>query len=95
MTFEIDSMRNPIDYIKPGTATFKFTDGAGGEVDDGTFDDWDEGKDLYSSSYIPTFFVTPEDTTAGSTPVTYNMVIKPFSKVAKGAIIIVDIPPEL
>ena len=95
MTIEVDSMRNPIDYVDPGETIFKFTDGSGGEIDDGSFDSWDDGDDLYSASYIPTFFVTPQDKTAGASPVTYDFVVRPFSKVAKGAIIVVDIPPEL
>jgi hypothetical protein len=39
--------------------------------------------------------VTPKDKTAGATPVTYTFTMVPFSKVAKGAIIVVDIPAEL
>ena len=52
-------MRNPVDYIDPGITIFKLTDGRGGEVDEGTFDSWDKKDDLYSASFIQTFFVTP------------------------------------
>ena len=100
IVIEVNSVRNPLDYTTPTETIFKVTDGNEtdgneGEVADGTYDDWSNGRDLFTYSFIKTFFVTPYDTTAGANPVTYKMTIVPFTKVAAEAIIVIDIPPEL
>ena len=95
ISFSVDSIRNPVDYITPGLATFKITTSSGGEVDDGEFDDFDDGTDLYENSYITSFAVSAGDYTAGRTPVTYKFTIVPYTKVAMGAIIVIDVPTEL
>ena len=100
ITITVNSIRNPLDYTTPTETIFKVTDGNEtdgneGEVADGSYDDWSNGRDLFTYSYIKTFFVTPYDKTAGKSPVTYKMTIVPFTKVAAEAIIVIDLPPEL
>jgi hypothetical protein len=52
IVFSIDSIRNPVDFITPGLTIFKITSAAGGEIDDGTFDSFEEGTDMYIGSFI-------------------------------------------
>jgi hypothetical protein len=91
----VDSIRNPADYLTPGAAFFKITTSNGGDVDRGEFNDWNDGRSMYKSSYIKTFSVKAGSYIAGRTPVTYYFTIVPFTKVAMDAIIVVDIPKEL
>jgi len=95
ISFSVDSIRNPIDYITPGKATFKISSTSGGDIDDGEYDKFDDGTDLFSSSYITAFTVKAGSYVAGRTPVTYTFTIVPYTKVATGAIIIIDVPKEL
>jgi hypothetical protein len=95
ISFSIDSIKNPVDFITPGLTTFKITSSEGGEIDDGEFDSWEDGTDLYIGSYISSFTVSAGSYVAGRTPVTYQFTIVPYTKVAAGAIIIIDVPTEL
>jgi hypothetical protein len=53
IVMEIDSIRNPVDYITPGLTIFNITDGKNfGEVDYGEFNAWESGRDLFTYSYI-------------------------------------------
>jgi hypothetical protein len=50
---------------------------------------------MYIGSFIESFTVTAESYISGRYPVTYQFKIVPYTMVAKGAIIIIDIPTEL
>jgi hypothetical protein len=91
----IDSIRNPGDYVTPGTVFFTVETASGGDVDSGSYTGWDTGEELYSSSFIEDFEVSADDTTAGAEPVTYAFTLTPYTRVAQGTTLIVDIPEDL
>jgi hypothetical protein len=66
--------------------------GNGGPIDSGKYT---MPLNLYNASSVDSFAVTPSDTTAGAEPVTYSFTVKPRSKVAKGAYLVVQLPPEI
>lgn len=91
----IDSIRNPGDYTTPGTVYFTVETSTGGDVDSGSYTGWDDGSELYTSSFIQTFTVTADDTTAGAEPVTYAFSLTPYTRVAQGTVMYVDLPEDL
>jgi hypothetical protein len=95
ITFSVDSIRNPVDYVTPGLTLFKITSSDGGEIDDGEFNKYSDGTDLYEHSFIKTFTVKAGNYIAGRNPVTYTFTIVPHTKVALGATIVIDVPTEL
>ena len=95
ITFSVDSIRNPADYITPGLTLFKISTADGGDVDEGDWNSWQDGEDMFTYSYITDFKVKAESYVAGDTPVTYKFTVTPYTKVAKGAILVLEIPPEL
>lgn len=91
----IDSIRNPGSYVTPGTVYFTIKTSDGGDVDSGSFSGWDSGESLYSYSFIQTFTATADDTTAGYEPVTYSFSLTPYTRVAQGSYMILEIPDLL
>jgi hypothetical protein len=91
----IDSIRNPGSYVTPGTVYFSIETSDGGDVDSGSFSGWDSGESMYSYSFIKTFSVTADDTTAGLEPVTYSFSLTPYTRVAQGTYLIIEIPDLL
>lgn len=50
---------------------------------------------MYTNSFIESFSVTADDATAGAEPVTYAFSLTPYTRVAQGATLIVEIPEGL
>jgi|TARA_B110001450_G_C17340528_1_gene367286 hypothetical protein len=91
----IDSIRNPGDFITPGTVYFTIKTSTGGDVDSGSFNSWESASRMYTNSFITSFGVSADDTTAGAEPVTYAFSLTPYTRVTQGAYLIIDIPNDL
>lgn len=57
ITVEMDSIRNPEDYITPGNTKFIIKTNLGGDVDLGEWNSWDNGQKMFTPTYIKTFSV--------------------------------------
>lgn len=65
----------------PGTVYFKIETSIGGDVDSGSYTDWEAPNRMFKHSFIPAFSVSADDTTAGRQPVTYAFSLTPFTRV--------------
>lgn len=89
ISLEINSIRNPVDYISPGDLDISFETPSGGIIAQGK---WGEWTTEYSSSKIDQFLVRAEDETVGLLNVTYSFVVVPRGQVAQGAKIRITVP---
>ena len=75
VTLIIDSViQNPGNYAIPGELRFNLLNTADGPIDSGTFKIL---ENVYTAGLIDNFYVTPLDTTAGKSPVTYQFTVIP------------------
>ena len=79
ISLQVNSIRNPVDYISPGDLEISFETPSGGIIAQGK---WGEWTTEYSSSKIDQFLVRAEDETVGLLNVTYSFVVIPRGQVA-------------
>jgi hypothetical protein len=85
------TVKNPGDFEVPGILTFGTAASAGGLIDSGTF----TYAGVFKPSYIEAFSADALNKTAGATPVTYTFTLRPHTRVATGAYLIMDIPADI
>lgn len=91
IAFEVNGITNPVDYIDPTVAKFTLEDSVGGGlIDVGSFT---FPKNIFVKSYVEFFSAVAEDKTNGRFPVRYSFAVTPKGKIAKGAYLILEMPP--